>query len=166
MHAGISGQLLAASLVLIGILLGYFDIRNIGVISWKGMLLLIALLVLLASIIVAALGLKRLRDNGNSGVWDYSLTHCFFRAQTILAMIGLLCFITVFFMNSEQSQQDIELKKLNRNIEALIRIESVSLKIGRRHNQIQESLAREQRVLLQRLLLKQNITVTSSKAKK
>lgn len=123
-HAGIGGQVLAASLVLLGIILGYFDIRNIGVISVKGILLLMAIILLFASIITGALGLKKLRDLGNRGIWRYSLTHLYFRWQTIMTFAALTLFSVVFFLKSEPSSLELESVKINANLEKMILIAS------------------------------------------
>lgn len=124
-HAGIGSQVLAASLVLLGIILGYFDIRNIGIGSAKGVLLLIALTALLFSIITGSLGLKRLRDNGNRGDWEYKKTHLQFRTQTYTTFAALLLFIVVFLMKSEPSSQEIELQKINRSLTNMINADSL-----------------------------------------
>jgi len=115
---------MAASLVLIGVLLGYFDIRNIEAWSVKGCCLLLAIVCLLLSIIIGAIGLKRLRDSGNNGTWDYSLTHVNFRLQTLLSFIALVLFFIIFFLKSEPSSQDKQLNRLNSAIERLIHIDS------------------------------------------
>jgi uncharacterized membrane protein YhaH (DUF805 family) len=131
-HTGISGQLMAASLVLIGVLLGYFDIRNIEAWSVKGFCLLLAIAALLVSIILGAIGLKKLRDNGNKGTWDYSLTHTHFRLQTLLSFIALILFFIIFFLKSESSSQEKQLNRLNSAMDRLIRIDSAQqVQLGR-----------------------------------
>jgi len=157
-HAGIGGQVLAASLVLLGIILGYFDIRNIGVISLKGVLLLLAIIFLFASIITGALGLKRLRDLGNRGIWRYSYTHQYFRWQTLMTFAALLLFSIVFFLKSEPSNLELESIKMNHNLEQMITINSAQ--------RIEISKAKLELDSIKNLLKPKSVTVRKSKKRK
>lgn len=124
-HANISSQLLAASLVLIGVFLGYLDVKEIPFESTKGILIIISILILLVSIIFSGLGLKHIRDNGEKGDWTLNGLHIFFRTQTRLNYFAIILFFVVFFMknpvSNKQIYQDkmIELMKKNFEIDSL-----------------------------------------------
>jgi amino acid transporter len=125
-QAGIGSQLLAASLVLMGILLGYFDIKNIRFFSWAGCLLIVAIAALFISFIVAGYGLKKLRDNGNKGNWDYSKTHVNFRIQTWLNYLAIILFIFVFRLPPEKSKSEKSLEEINSHLITLIKMDSIN----------------------------------------
>lgn len=132
-HAGIGSQVLAASFVLLGIILGYFDVRNIGIWSPRGILLLMAIAALIFSIIIASLGLKKLRDNGNNGIWEYNKTNLNFRLQTLSTYLAVILFLIVFFIKSGPSPQEKELLKINESLKELIKLDSIQLSKNNLH---------------------------------
>lgn len=123
-HVVIGSQVLAASFILLGIILGYFDVRNINLGSVRGVFLLIAIIFLVASILIASYGLKKLRDNGDSGTWEFSLTNLNFRLQTWLTYLAVLLFIIVFLIPPGPTPQEKQLIELNKNIKTLISLDS------------------------------------------
>lgn len=126
-HAGIGSQVLAADFILLGIVLGYFDVRNIELGSTRGVLLLIAIISLIGSILIGSYGLKKLRDNGVKGDWDFNKTNINFRGQTSLTYIAVLMFIIVFLIKPGKSPQENELINTNQKLERLIHIDSLEL---------------------------------------
>ena len=125
-QAGIGGQIFAASLVLMGILFGYFDLRNFKFLSLPGILLFIAILALLTSTVVAGFGLKKLRNNGNNGDWDYAKTHINFRAQTWLNYVAILLFFVVFFLPPGESKNEKILDEIDNHLVTLINQGSIA----------------------------------------
>ena len=105
-HSGISSQLFAASLVLIGILLGLIEIKQISFASTKGILILIAILLLLLSLVSAGLGLKKIRQNGENGNWSLRAIHIYFRLQTFLNIITIILFIIILFLPDKETKED------------------------------------------------------------
>lgn len=151
-HAGIGGQVLAASLVLLGIALSFFDLRNIEIFSWRGIFLLFAIFALNLSIITGAYGLKKLRDNGKTGNWDYSSTHCYFRVQTWSTFGALVIFAIVFISGGKPSNQDLALANLNQTLAKQYVLDSLKLSKSIETNQKIDSLIKIQH--RQELLLK------------
>lgn len=110
-HAGISAQIFGASLVLIGVLIGYLDIKNIEYSSFSGILTFISITLLLLSTIFAGLGLKKLRSQGTLGNWNLTDIHFYFRIQTFLNYISIVFFLIIIF-NTNNSKEDKFQKEL------------------------------------------------------
>jgi hypothetical protein len=125
-HASIGSQILAASLVLIGILLGYFSLKNLELSSIGGILIIIGVILLLISFIAGGIGLSILRENGNNGVWDYSKTHLHFRIQTWLNYLVIVLFSIILFLPSAKSDELKELEKNNVLLEKSYKLDSIN----------------------------------------
>lgn len=124
-HAGIASQILSASLVLIGILIGYFDLKNIDTSSGAGKAIIVAIVLLLISFISGALGLKKMRNNGGNANWDYTLTHPYFRIQTLLNFAAIVIFVFVTFSSSKSSDQEKILEKIEITLTKMATIDSM-----------------------------------------
>lgn len=127
-NAGISSQVLSASLVLMGVLLGYFDIKNLKFLSFSGILILLAATLLLISFIVGGLGLKTIRDKGNDGDWNTANTHGYFRTQTRLNFLAIAIFVGVFFLPSNPSEQDLKMDQININLKKIATMDSIAIR--------------------------------------
>lgn len=121
-HAGISSQIFGASLVLIGVLIGYLDIKGIEYSSTEGILVFLGIFLLLVSIFFAGKGLQKIRDNGALGIWTLDDVHKYFRIQTILNLISIIIFLVIVVKTNDESSEEKFQKKL-------IQIESQHLKL-------------------------------------
>ncbi len=108
-HIGISTQLFSASLVLMGFLLGYVDVKGISMNSFMGILCMVVFILLFTSLILAAIGIKRIRNKGD---WGLNGVHIFFRLQTVFNFIAIFLFVIVFFAPSKKSDEIIIQEKI------------------------------------------------------
>jgi hypothetical protein len=128
-HAGISSQVFAASLVLIVVLLGYLDIKELSFSSLKGILIIVSVFLLLISLITAGIGLKKIRINGQKGNWSLESLHIFFRLQTLFNVIPIILFFIILFVPEKGNKKEkyqmetIELSKLKLKYDSLIYVQ-------------------------------------------
>ncbi len=111
-HASISSQIFGASLVLIGVLIGYLDIKDIEYSSTPGILTFLSIFLLLVSTIIAGKGLQKLRDNGINGNWSLNDLHIYFRLQTLLNYISIILFLIIVFKTNGESKDEKNESKL------------------------------------------------------
>ncbi|WP_318641853.1 hypothetical protein [Flavobacterium ardleyense] len=111
-HAAISAQIFGASLVLIGVLIGYLDIKDIEYRSTSGVLTFLSIFLLLSSTIIAGLGLKKLRNQGTIGNWNLSDIHIYFRVQTFLNYISIMLFLIIVFNTNKNTDDKFEKESL------------------------------------------------------
>lgn len=114
-HASISSQIFGASLVLIGVLIGYLDIKDIEYSSTPGILTFLSIFLLLLSTFIAGKGLQKLRDNGINGNWSLDGLHIYFRLQTILNYICIVLFLIIVFKTNNESKEEKFQSKLIQN---------------------------------------------------
>lgn len=105
-HASISSQIFGASLVLIGILIGYLDIKDIEYSSMSGILTFLSIFLLLVSTIIGGKGLQKLRDNGINGNWSLDDLHIYFRLQTLLNYLCIIFFLVIVYKTNGESQDE------------------------------------------------------------
>lgn len=111
-HASISSQIFGASLVLIGVLIGYLDIKDIEYSSTPGILTFLSIFLLLVSTFIAGKGLQKLRDNGINGNWSLDSLHIYFRVQTLLNYLCIILFLIIVFKTNGESKEEIFQSKL------------------------------------------------------
>lgn len=111
-HASISSQIFGASLVLMGVFVGYLDIKDIEYSSLPGILTFLGIFLLLTSTIAAGIGLKKLRDNGSNRNWLLDDLHIYFRIQTLLNYISIGLFLSVVFITNGETSNEKFQKKL------------------------------------------------------
>ena len=142
-HAGIASQLMAASLALIGVLLGYFDLKHLALKSVWGFLIIIAVFCLLASFIICGIGLKKIRNDGINGEWDLKLqnNHWYFRLQTWLNFLAIFFFFIVFLFHPNiKSDELIQMEKTNTLIENRITLDSLNIRKSNENDKKIDSL--------------------------
>ena len=116
-HAAISSQIFAASLVLIAFLIGYIDIKDIEYTSAKGILIFTCIGLLILSLFVAGIGLKKLRKNGSQGDWTLTGLHIYFRIQTLLNILSIFLFFIILLNSGKKTKAELfqqEIIKLER----------------------------------------------------